>query len=289
MPDQASTTVTEVAVRKILSKEDLKEILEKSGRSTGGPKEELAERVLADSTLDLKLVFGRLSEEQLRGVFRELDLPVPPKPGFLQLPPDYLLTGERGRLAEHLVKLGKKQGWAPRSRPTAPAPSRGDEGPSPTSNPVVNAPSPSLRAPEVVLPPPPVHPAPKLVVPESSFEDLCGFLDGYNFTKRWDEEILFEAELGGAISGRFQTQKVVHQMAVGGTKADIVACGAVIEIKYPKTRQPLQTLMGQVDDYQKLFGNKVVVVICTGGLRETQAYNDAAATLSTRGVKVYLK
>jgi len=118
---------------------------------------------------------------------------------------------------------------------------------------------------------------------------LCKFLEGYTFTKRWDEEILYEAELAGAISGHFRNQKVVHQMAVGGTRADIVACGAVIEIKYPKTRQPLQTLTGQVEGYQKLFGNRVIVILCTGGLRDTQAFNDSAASLSERGAKVFIK
>jgi hypothetical protein len=292
MDATASPTVTELAVRKYLDKADLKSILEKTGRSASGPKEELAERVLADSTLDLEDVFGKLSEEDLRKLLKELDLPIPPQKSFFQRDPKDILLGERGRLSAHLVELGKKQGWAPRSTvvetasPNTPArpPS------SPVPSPVVLAP-PLSRPQEQPTPAAHSGPSPSLVggSDTAQFEELCRFLDGYTFTKRWDEEIQYEAELGGAISGHFRGQKVVHQMAVGGTRADLVACGAVIEIKYPKTRQPLQTLTGQVEGYQKLFGNRVIVVICTGGMRDTQAFNDSAASLTERGAKVYIK
>ena len=45
----------------------------------------------------------------------------------------------------------------------------------------------------------------------------------------------------------------------------------------------------QVEGNQKLFGNRVIVVICTGGMRDTQAFNDSAASLTERGAKVYIK
>jgi hypothetical protein len=121
------------------------------------------------------------------------------------------------------------------------------------------------------------------------FEELCRFLESYTFTKRWNEEALYEAELGGAIAGRFPGQQVAHQMSVGGTRADIVALGAVIEIKYPRNRQPLQTLTGQVEGYQRIWGNRVIVVLCAGGLSDSVALNDSAASLTDRGARVFIK
>lgn len=124
---------------------------------------------------------------------------------------------------------------------------------------------------------------------QGRFEELCRFLETYSFTKRWSEEALYEAELGGAISGHFPGQQVAHQVPVGPTRADIVALGAVIEIKYPKTRQPLQTLTGQVESYQRIWGNRVVVVICTGGLSDSVTLNDTTASLTQRGARVFIK
>ncbi len=294
-----SQTVTELAVRKYLGKSDLSAILEKSGRSPSGPKDELADRVLADSTLSLDEVFGRMSEEDMRKLLRDLDLPLPAKKSFFQMDAKDMLIGEKGRLQAHLVDLGKKQGWAPKPKPAATASDSALSDAERTA--VATAPAPpQIRVPDhVVAAPTPSHsapaassgPAPPLASQPDvgQFDDLCKFLDSYTFTKHWDEEINYEAELAGAISGHFRSQKVVHQMAVGGTRADLVACGAVIEIKYPKTRQPLQTLTGQVEGYQKLFGNRVIVVLCTGGLRDTQAFNDSAGSLTERGAKVYIK
>ena len=63
--------------------------------------------------------------------------------------------------------------------------------------------------------------------------------------------------------------------------------GAILSTK---NRQPLQTLVGQVEDYQKLFANRVIVILCAGGWPDaTQAFNDSAASLTDRGARVFIK
>lgn len=308
-PDNAALTddeetIVEFVVRERLNREQIVDLSISLGGPKQGGKAELAEKLLAIRGLKAKDVLMKLSVDDLKVVVRRFGIPEPPKPttpsGFL----GSILSDEKSGLVKRIEEAASKQ--------RAPRPSTGPRADSPTpaaeitthaavakssvatpsvAEPPAPAPAPPPRAPDPVQPARSHSPAPPLVSGNDAaqFEDLCKFLDGYNFTKRWDSEDLYEAELGGAISGHFRGQKVVHQMAVGGTKADIVALGAVIEIKYPKTRQPLQTLVGQVEDYQRLFANRVVVVLCSGGLRETQAFNDSAATLSERGVKVYIK
>jgi hypothetical protein len=307
-------TILEYVVRERLSKEHIIDLSTSLGGPRQGSRDELAERLLSIRGSKTRDALAKLSTDDLKLVVRRFDVPEAPKPatpsGFL----NSILSDERSSLIKRIEEVASKQ-RAPRpSAPGASGPSVGTKtgaaspvqesqsdlggtkgGAAPIPAVEASTPPPSTRVqPREADPVPSVRPhspAPPLVGGSDAvqFEELCRFLDGYNFTKRWDSEDLYEAELGGAISGHFRGQKVVHQMAVGGTKADIVALGAVIEIKYPKTRQPLQTLVGQVEDYQRLFANRVVVVLCSGGLRETQAFNDSAATLSERGVKVYIK
>ncbi|MGI0071705.1 MAG: hypothetical protein ACRECT_06525 [Thermoplasmata archaeon] len=308
-------TILEYVLRELLSKERIVELSASLGGPRQGSKVDLAEKVLGIRGLKVADAIADLSLDDLRLIVRRFDVPEPSKPAT----PGQLLGSffgdEKASLKKRIEVAASKQRSPKqkivaagttlsatqyeRSPPSSESRDRPPDAKSvpalttsegtPIASPPLSTGSKGLDSPS----PPKAHasPAPALVGGNdaSQFDELCRFLDGYNFTKRWDSEDLYEAELGGAISGHFRGQKVVHQMAVGGTKADIVALGAVIEIKYPKTRQPLQTLVGQVEDYQRLFANRVVVVLCSGGLRETQAFNDSAATLSDRGVKVYIK
>jgi hypothetical protein len=299
---EGEETVIEFAVRERLTKEAVVELLISMGGQRQGSRDELCERLLAIRGLKARDVLGKLGTDDLKLIARRFDVPESPKSTS---PFDFVnraLSDEKSSLVKRIEEFAAKQ-RAPRSRssptvarpapPTPPSPPQTPT-PEPARTPHTPVPSPGPSA----LPPEPASrgttyssPAPPLVglSDQGMFDGLCKFLESYTFTKRWTDEGLFEAELGGAISGHFPGQKVVHQMAVGGTKADIVACGAVIEIKYPKNKQPLQTLTGQVEGYQRLFGNRVVVVICSGGMNDVQALSDSAASLGDRGVKVYIK
>jgi hypothetical protein len=308
--DEAEETIVEFVVRERLNRDQLLELLTAMGGQKQGSRDELAERLLGIRGLKPKDVLQKLSTDDLKLVAKRFDVP---EAGRANTPSGFfnsLLTDERSSILKRTEDAASREraprpittqrstsGAAARTgvpgSDTLPAEAEDHRGtasqsellkPSRSS---VSGPSMAEPARLTVRP----SPAPALVGPgePADFDDLCKFLESYTFTKRWDEEIQYEAELGGAISGRFRGQKVTHQMAVGGTKADIVACGGVIEIKFPKTRQPLQTLSGQVDDYQKLFGNRVIVVLCSGGLRETAALSDTAATLKDRGVQVFIK
>jgi hypothetical protein len=311
---ESEETVLEFAVRERLTKEQIAELSASLGGPRQGSRGDLAEKLLAIKGLKAKDVLGKLSTEDLKLLTRRFDVPEFQKSTSPSAFFGSLLGDERSALIKRIEEFASKQrspkpqigvvGTESAVSPTgvAPTPAAASAG---KSGAVTEAPPAPAFTP--ATPTPPAHeqmrpsdqggvtsrssPAPNLVGGPGAgeFDDLCHFLEAYTFTKRWDEEILYEAELAGAISGHFRNQKVVHQMAVGGTRADIVACGAVIEIKYPKTKQPLQTLTGQVEGYQKLFGNRVVVVLCTGGLRDTQAFNDSAASLSERGAKVFIK
>jgi hypothetical protein len=308
-------TILEYVLRELLPKERIVELSTSLGGPRQGSKGDLAEKVLGIRGLKIAAAITDLSVDDLRLIVRRFDVPEPAKPTTPGQLFGSFFGDERATLRKRIEAAASRQrpprprvapmGATSAATPSERAPMTLESrdrslGAKSAAPPATSEETPIASASLGTTPKGPdttplarahASPAPALVggSDASQFDELCRFLDGYNFTKRWDSEDLYEAELGGAISGHFRGQKVVHQMAVGGTKADLVALGAVIEIKYPKTRQPLQTLVGQVEDYQRLFANRVVVVLCSGGLRETQAFNDSAATLSERGVKVYIK
>ena len=311
---ESEETVLEFAVRERLTKDQIAELSASLGGPRQGSRGDLAEKLLAIKGLKAKDVLGKLSTDDLKLIARRFDVPEVQKSTSPTAFLGSLLGDERSALSKRIEEFASKQrpprprsgvagidsvavatgvATTPAAMPSGKSGAETGTPPAPAFAPLAPVPSaheqtrPSDQDGGTVR----SSPAPNLVgVPGAGeFDDLCHFLEAYTFTKRWDEEIQYEAELAGAISGHFRNQKVVHQMAVGGTRADIVACGAVIEIKYPKTKQPLQTLTGQVEGYQKLFGNRVVVILCTGGLRDTQAFNDSAASLSERGAKVFIK
>lgn len=301
-PSAGDETILEFVIRERLNKDQIVELSTSLGGPRQGSKDDLADKLLAIKGLKLRATLEKLSTEDLKLVIRRFDVPEPPKPtspGGLLSAGRSLWSGEKPALIKRIADFASNpsppQPMSPQRIPASPAvgaiagatpitapPPAGPAGGSVRADASSPAPIPSVAR---------SSSAPNLVTGSDTaqFESLCKFLEKYTFTKRWDEELLYEAELAGAISGQFRDQKVVHQMAVGGTRADLVACGAVIEIKYPKTKQPLQTLTGQVEGYQKLFGNRVIVILCTGGLRDTQAFNDSAGSLSERGAKVFIK
>jgi hypothetical protein len=288
-------TVLEYVVKERLKKEDIIDLLTSLGGQRQGSRDELASRILAIKGLKAKDVLGKLPTDDLKLIVRRFDIPEPPKStsalGFL----DSVLSDEKSTLVKRIDYFASKQrpSRATTAEPRGPEPSGAPPGAPtrPAEATVIQPPSAAVPPPAPEFHRPLSSPAPALVSvsDQGQFDALCKFLESYTFTKRWNEEALYEAELGGAIAGHFPGQKVVHQMAVAGTRADIVACGAVIEIKYPKTRQPLQTLTGQVEGYQKLFGNKVVVVLCSGGMADTQALSESAASLTDRGARAFIK
>lgn len=289
-------TILEYAVRQRLTQRQVASLLTYFGEKAQGSQAEMAERLLSLKALKLKNVLDKLSEDDLKTIVRRFQVPEAEKPTTTSGMLLSALGDQRAKLTKRLESFASTQ-RPPRTLLPQPSVSSAPPPFSPTVSLPATAPPVAVPAPAPSHPvehprmPAQAGPAPAIVgtADQSQFEALCQFLETYTFTKRWTDELSYEAELGGAISGRFPGQKVVHQMAVGGTRADLVALGAVIEIKYPKTKQPLQTLTGQVEGYQKLFANRVVVVLCMGGITDTQALNDSAASLTERGARVFIK
>lgn len=290
-------TVLEYVVRQRLKPKHVADLLKYYGERPQGTEPEMAERLLATKALKLSDVLPKLSTDELKIVIRRYEIPEAEKQsgaaGILRSidalgsPERYLLK----RISDFAANQRPPRPRVPSGAQPAVSPAPFATTPAVVTGPGSQAVPVSPKATERPRSLPPSGPAPAIVgvSDQAQFESLCQFLEGYTFTKRWGDEASYEAELGGAIAGRFPGQKVVHQMAVGGTRADLVALGAVIEIKYPKTKQPLQTLTGQVEGYQRLFANRVVVVLCAGGITDTQALNDSAASLTERGVRVFIK
>ncbi|HZY92895.1 MAG TPA: hypothetical protein VFG07_09045 [Thermoplasmata archaeon] len=287
-----SETLTEVAVRKYLSKSDLQAILSSTNRATSGPKEDLAERVLSDTGLDLPALFGRVPLEDLKKLLRELDIPGPKEKGFFQLSATEALKGERGRLVDYIVEKAKEQGYT--SKPVA---SKSAAVPSPTP------PVPSQGPPRAPPEPPATPPVAVTVRVQAeavnassappSFEAVNSFIQEYSFPFTWEDETYYEAELLGALRTRFGESNVSRQQPDGGKRYDIVVKGAArIELKLPSgtnAKAELDRMETQVQRYIDSGGLRVIVVIFMHEVKNRQDIFDRRTRMQQRGATVLLK
>ena len=83
----------------------------------------------------------------------------------------------------------------------------------------------------------------------------------FHIHKAHDSEKEFERDFVMWAKGKFGNANVVTQYAVGRTRIDVVIGGVGVELKYPKTPKPLQTLRGQIDVYKQHFGNNIMVLL----------------------------
>jgi hypothetical protein len=88
--------------------------------------------------------------------------------------------------------------------------------------------------------------------------------DEFMVHKRYDTEAEYERDFINWARGKFGSANVVTQFAVGRTKIDAVICGVGVELKYPKNQRPLMTLRGQIEVYQKYFGENILVLLFSG-------------------------
>ncbi|MBA3044936.1 MAG: hypothetical protein FP824_01835 [Euryarchaeota archaeon] len=85
--------------------------------------------------------------------------------------------------------------------------------------------------------------------------------DEFYITKSHDSEAEFERDFVNWARGRFGHVNVLPQYSVGRTKIDVVIGGVGVELKFPKSQRPLMTLRGQIDVYQKHFGDNLIVLL----------------------------
>jgi hypothetical protein len=61
--------------------------------------------------------------------------------------------------------------------------------------------------------------------------------------------------------------------------------GVGVELKYPKSQRPLMTLRGQIEVYQKHFGNNLIVLLFSAKC-ESHAIAEFKVDMKKRKVKV---
>ena len=291
-------TIIEFAVRERLTKEQISDLLASLGGQRQGSREEVDERLLAITGLKPKDVLSKLSTEGLRVIVRRFDVPQAAKPtgplGFAAS----ILGDERSALIKRIEPVAEEQ-RAPTvaSKPPTPPPELTPPAPKarqPKSTPPPAAASrPEAPVPAPVEPPtaPPVH-AP--VAPAGSpvglpaFQETRDFVGSYKFAYQWDSEDLYEAELLGALRGRFGANNAIRQQGESGRVYDIVVRNSArVEVKVPKQKTDLDRMSGQVRRYLAQHPGGVIVVIVGFMMRNQQEIHNAQADLESAGAVVF--
>jgi len=295
-------TILEYTVRERLTKEQLVELLSSLGGQKQGKTEELAERLLAIKGLKPKDALSKLSTDDLKVIVRRFAIPEPPKPSSLFGMAGAILADDRSTLVKRIDDVASKQrAPVPRSAPPRGAPEV--KPPTPAPPPAAEAKPAPRRAPEPTpqQPPPPERiveasrpppPTPAAGAPASlpAFQETRDFVGSYKFAYQWDSEDLYEAELLGALRGRFGVNNAVRQQGESGRVYDIVVRNSArIEVKLPKAKAELDRMIGQVRRYLSQHPGGVIVVIIGFMMKNQQEIHNSQEELESAGAVVFVK
>lgn len=293
-------TIVEFVVRERLTKENIVELLGSYGDKKPGSRGDLAERLLGIRGLTPGHALGKLSNDDLKLVARRFGVPESAKPttatGFF----NSILTDEKTTLLKRLDEAAQKQ-RASRPRPPAgrATPAVAEPAlPTPPYRPAVEehapAPPPPPKASDSSPPahiPPPITPTPSsTAVGLPVFQETRDFVGAYKFAYQWDSEDLYEAELLGALRGRFGPNNAVRQQGDSGRIYDIVVRNAArVEVKLPKVKADLDRMNGQVQRYLAQHPGGVIVVVVGYLMKNQQEIHNANEALERAGAVVFLK
>jgi hypothetical protein len=302
MPDQSSDvsgesdeTILEYIVRERLTRQQIKDLLDSLGSPTSGNRDETGERLLSQRGLKAREVLALLELEDLKRTQKRFDISAPKAPGTLL---GAFFSDEKKELVERIAKAASQQ-RAPRSKsakgsveaPSSPELSR--DQPPPLSMPKSVRPD-SLAEPP--LPPQLHNTQPTQAVSTlaaaglPSFQEVRDFVGAYRFSYQWDQEDLYEAELLGALRGRFGISNALRQQGESGRIYDIVVRNSSrIEVKLPKVKGDLDRMSGQVRRYLALHPGGIIVVIIGFQMRNQQDIHAAQEELEGAGAAVFTK
>lgn len=299
-------TILEFVIREMLKREQIVDLLVSLGGNRQGNKDELAERLLAIRGLKIKEVLSKLPTDDLKIIVRRFDVPEPPKPkgfgGMLSSRASLILSDEKSQLVKRIEDFAVSQrppgavgkpGGGNLMNPVAPASTQRAEPPAPRDR-EAPAPQPEVVAPE--HPAPPIPKSPPTPAPAGSpaglpvFMETRDFVGSYKFAYQWDDEKFYEAELLGALRGRFGSNNAVRQQGESGRVYDIVVRNSArIEVKLPKAKSELDRMIGQVRRYISQHPGGVIVVIIGYQMRNQQEIHNAQEELESAGAVVFLK
>jgi hypothetical protein len=301
--EEQEDTILEYTVREKLTKDQLVDLLASLGGQKQGKTEELAERLLAIKGLKSKDALSKLSTDDLKVIVRRFDIPEPPKPSGLLGLASSVLSDDRATLMKRIEDVASKQrAPIPRGKAQPAAPETKPPGPAPPK--VVVAPPEPPRVPEAAPPPPaPERPLEASRAPPAApasagapasmpaFQETRDFVGSYKFAYQWSEEDYYEAELLGALRGRFGSNNAVRQQGEsGGRVYDIVVRNSArVEVKLPKSKAELDRMIGQVRRYLTQHPGGMIVVIVGHAMKNQQDIHNAQEELESAGAVVFQK
>lgn len=297
---EGSETVIEFAVRERLTKDQIADLLTSLGGQRQGSREEVADRLLAIKGLKVRDVLAKLPTDDLRVIIRRFDVPEAPRPAGLLGFAASALGDERSSLTKRIEAFAETQRG---SGALKPSPTSDQPAASPRARPVRPTPIPAApdQRTEPPPPPPPVAPPPTSTPPTPvapsgaqaglpAFQETRDFVGSYKFAYQWDAEDLYEAELLGALRGRFGANNAVRQQGESGRVYDIVVRNSArVEVKVPKQKTDLDRMSGQVRRYLAQHPGGVIVVIVGFMMRNQQEIHNAQADLESAGAVVFQK
>jgi hypothetical protein len=294
-------TILEYSVRERLTKDQLAELLSSLGGQRQGSRDELAERLLAIRGLKPRDALSKLPSDDLRLLVRRFSIPEPAKPSGLLGFANSFVSDERSALVKRIEEVAIKQ------RAPIPRASSSRATPEPKPAPTAGSHSaesvvvgkPTERPLEVPIPAAQVAPATPVVAGAPGtgaavglpvFQETRDFVGSYKFAYQWDSEDLYEAELLGALRGRFGINNAIRQQGESGRVYDIVVRNSArIEVKLPKQKAELDRMIGQVRRYITQHPGGVIVVIIGFMMKNQQEIHNSQEELESAGAVVFVK
>src|SRR5579871_131869 len=296
-------TIVEYVVRERLTKDQLVELLVSLGGQKQGSRDELGERLLAIRGLKPRDVLTKLATDDLKVVIRRFGVPEPSKSGGLMGFANAVLSDDRSSMVKRIDEVAIKQRTPiPRGHPQPPRSnsqpaSMTGEAPAAREPAPVRAPAPASvptnppeRTSEAVSRTPPIPSVGGTPAGLPVFQETRDFVGAYKFAYQWDSEDLYEAELLGALRGRFGSNNAIRQQGDSGRVYDIVVRNAArIEVKLPKQKTELDRMIGQVGRYLSQHPGGVIVVIIGFTMKNQQEIHNAQEDLERAGAVVFVK
>jgi len=300
--EDTDETVIEYTVREKLTKEQIVDLLASLGSKTQGRTEELAERLLGVKGLKPRDALSKLSTDDLRIIVRRFSIPEAPKATGILGIASSVLGDDRSQLIKRIEDFAAKQRPPhPRTVPSRPtvdarAPPKktsveqaaaieGKDAQAPATTP------PALEQQPIRVSSPTVPPS-SAGAPATlpAFQETRDFVGAYKFAYQWDSENLYEAELLGALRGRFGINNAIRQQGESGRVYDIVVRNAArIEVKLPKQKAELDRMVGQVRRYLSQHPGGVIVVIIGFMMKNQQEIHNSVSELESAGAVVFMK
>ncbi len=283
-PAESDETILEFAVRDRLSREQIRDLLDSMGAVTSGARAEMAERLLGLRGLKDREVLNLLSNDDLKRVAKRFGIPESTGGGGLIF--DTFFGDPRKDLVDRIAKSAAKE-RAPRPKAVTGVAAAVA---TPVTGPLYHA-----QTPEVPQRAPPSLFSSAGGVAQTSgapaFHEVRDFVGAYKFGYQYDDEDLYEAELLGALRGKYGIGNAVRQEGDRGRVYDIVVGNSTrIEMKLPKSKTDLDRMVGQVLSYlAKSHPGGVIVVIVSFQMKNQQEIHNRQQELERAGAVVFVK